>query len=158
LSKIISGKTFYEAVNKFTAKPQEQKVYFYEGDGVYKNQTYEPNYKLNLEFEYLNDKEPVGFSWTRNVTDNGTVNDLPARLIGTIKEKNITKVVQGKTYQNVIHVSLELQYDFFSGFETAATYEMYASKGIGLILADNRVTMFGANITSKTELVSYKIY
>lgn len=156
-TKVFDGKTYYEAEVK-TTNQADSKSYFYEGNNTYRTLTIIPGYNIELSLEYLNDKEPVGFSWTKNVTPDGTVNGIDAQIIGTIKEKNLTKTVKGKTYNNVIHTQLELQYDYLgTGFETSTTYDFYVAKSIGVILGDSKINSFGIAVNAKTELINYQI-
>jgi len=113
---------------------------------------------ITVELEYLVDNVAVGATWTAPVTDVGTINGVPARLVGTIAEKNITKTVEGTTFKSVIHTTLQLQYDYGMGFETDAVYDYYIAKGVGLIEADAVVSYNGIVITtSKATLISFSI-
>ncbi|MGV3510030.1 MAG: hypothetical protein ACO1N7_12135 [Sphingobacteriaceae bacterium] len=153
----FNGKTYYEVVVKVEGYADENKGYYYEGNNTYSLRSTSLVHGITIDMEYMNDKEAIGYSWTKTITPNGKINDIPARIIGTIKEKNISKTVQGKVYNDVIHTTVELQYDYFSGFEKAATYEFYNAKGIGTILVESTIDTFGFVLTSKTELLSYQI-
>ncbi len=59
-----------------------------------------------IEYIYLKDNWDIGKTWTAPITDSGLLNGFPAQIIGKIVEKDITKVVDGKTYTNVIHTHL----------------------------------------------------
>lgn len=108
---------------------------------------------VTLELEYLIDNVGVGTTWIAPVTDNGTINGLPARLLGAITEKNITKTVSGTTFKSVIHTTLQLQYDYGSGFETSATYDYYIAKGVGIIEGDAVITFGGIVVTNSTATI-----
>ena len=101
-----------------------------------------------------NDSKAVGDTWTTTPTDNGTISGFPARTVNTIKEKGITKVVNGKTFTDVIHTQVDLQYNLGSGFTSTALYDFYLAKGVGMIETDTSVS---GNIYEKETITDYSI-
>jgi hypothetical protein len=130
----INGKTYYNASSVY--KGGNSLGYFYVGNHIYATRTIDNGSGSAMEFQLLNDIAPVGYQWITSPTDNGKVGSVPARTVNTIKEKNITRQLNGRTFTDVTHTQVELQYDFGSGFETSITYDFYLAKGIGLIEND----------------------
>jgi len=87
------------------------------------------------------------------MTDNGQVNGVAARVSGKIIEKSISRTVLGKTYANVIHTQVDVQYDI-DGFDSYSTYDMYIAKWIGIIETNNSVLGQKFN---ETKLVEYNV-
>jgi hypothetical protein len=111
---------------------------------------------ISLNMLYSNDTASVGYTWDNMA---GQANGLTAYTPGTILEKNISLTVGSKTYSNVIHSQIELQYDFpIVGIVNAATYDYYIAKGIGMI----RIVTVGdpnflPGVSTNADLVEYSI-
>jgi hypothetical protein len=107
-------------------------------------------------FEFLTDTAAaIGYSWISLPTGNRLLNGIPIQSINTIREKNITKVIGGKTFTNVIHTSanFEIQIDG-AGFHNIAYYDFYLAKGVGLIEKD---TYAYGNLNAVETIVNYTI-
>jgi hypothetical protein len=130
---VINSKTYYNAAS--TYKQGTSLGYFYAGNHTYATRTTD-NGAGSIELQLLNDTASVGYTWVASPTDNGMVGAYPAQTVNTIKEKNITRTLNGITFTNVIHTQVQLQYNFGAGFETTITYDFYLAKGIGLIEND----------------------
>jgi hypothetical protein len=128
--------------------------YIYEGGHFYNFRGTVLGSAISLELQLCNDAEPAGYSWTSQVTDNGSVNGVPAQTVNKIISTNGNMTVNGKNYTNVIHTQVDLQYDFGAGFESATTYDFYLAKGIGLIEAD---TNFSGTLMESSTLTSYSV-
>jgi hypothetical protein len=128
----LNGKTYYTA-NSLTKKGIANGIYFYEKNHVYATRNYNSYADAVLELQLYNDTASVNNSWVSLATDDGTVNNIPLRAISTIEEKGETKVYQGKTFTNVVHVEVDIQYDFGAGYETTQIYDYYLAKGIGIL-------------------------
>jgi len=150
----INGSDYFELKSSTPGK-ENIVQYYYVKDHVYKTQATSLLTALTIEFYYLNDDLPVGGEWTGVPTATGSINGVPARTLGKILEKDISKTVLGKTYTNVIHTQVTLQYNYGlgNGFEDAATYDYYLAKGIGLIESDANAS----GVTASTKLSSYTI-
>ncbi len=90
-----------------------------------------------LELLYTNFKQNAGFTWTYN---GGTVSGLPLTFNGKILEKNITKQIQGKSYDNVIHSQVTAGFTIVLQTITLMTYDIYVAQGVGIIKIDTKVT------------------
>ncbi len=99
----------------------------------------------SLAMVILKEDAAVGDSWEQTTITNG----VNTKLTFTIAEKNISKTVGGKSFDDVIHVNLKYGYSFDGedfglgedfdlgtelGFNLTADY--YFAKGVGLILSD----------------------
>jgi len=109
-----------------------------------------------VELQYLNSSLLVGDSWTTKINDTGFVNSIPGQFEGTIIEKNITKTIGSNSFTNVIHTTINMQYNYGQGdgFTTVATYDYYLAKGIGLIEVDQTVS---GVVVGKETITSYDV-
>jgi hypothetical protein len=130
----FDSKTYYNAQS--TYKQGTSLGYFYAGNHLYTTRTADAGFG-SIELQLLNDTASVGYTWTTFPTADGTLGGSPARTINTIKEKGITRTLNGKTFTDVIHTQVQLQYNNGSGFGTAVTYDFYLAKGIGPIENDS---------------------
>jgi len=163
LNYIIPGTTtiidskLYSAVNVTSAKTGNSTGYFANINHVYTLAQAIPTTTDILEMQYLIDNAAVGTTWTTPASPTGTINGVPGRISGKIAEVGISKTVTGMVFNNVIHSTILLQYDYGTGYQTDATYEYYVAKNVGIIEIDSSVSGFGASVTGSTTLLSYKI-
>jgi len=113
-----------------------------------------PPYGLT-NLQLLIDTGSVGHTWTFTPTTNRVLNNNPVKAISTIVETNINKMVNGLTYPNVIHTTINLQINVNgAGFHNVASYDFYLAKGFGLIEKD--VKFYGLLNETKT-LLNYNV-
>ena len=94
----------------------------------------------NLEF--LIDNFNAGQTWQSVPTKNTLYNGSPARALSTVQEKNITKIVGGKTFTDVIHTSVLFQVNVSNtGFKSLANFDFYTARGVGIIEKD--ISVYG---------------
>src|SRR5437763_1497490 len=88
------------------------------------------------EASSLNDYLPLtdGCVWKYSYGSDGGHTDT---LTHTIMEKGISRSINGRTFNDVIHTKVEVQYDYGTGFQTFVTYDFYLAKGVGLIESDS---------------------
>jgi hypothetical protein len=146
----VNGTTFYEGSTLYYSSGISTMGYLSNSNHIYIDRS---TTGVTVNLYYLNDTTAVGHSWTAAINETGSVNGVPGQVVGTIVQKGISKVVNGKTYTNVIHSSMLLQYDFGSGFATSATYDFYAALNVGIIEIDSQTT----GLTSVETLMSYQI-
>lgn len=151
-SKKINNKTYYE-ISQASKSTGTQLGYLYNDDHSYMIRASTYMNGVVIELQYLTDNLAVGKTWTVPITDNGQVNGIPARVIGKILEKNISHTVNGKAFINVIHSSLDLQYDL-GGYSTVITYEFYVAKGVGII---HTKSSSGGVVVATSKLTEYSI-
>jgi hypothetical protein len=108
----------------------------------------------DLVIYYLNDTAAVGWSAESSA---GQGNGFAATTKTTIMERGITKVVNGKSYNNVIRTNVTLSYDLMGNAIQMASYQFYVAKGVGIIRAETDIGAFGVSFRSCSELVDYKI-
>lgn len=150
----FAGKTYYNASGS-TPGQAASNGYFYNDSNIYIIRSTTPAVPgLAVNIQYLDTSLPVGGTWTNPATDSGTINDMPAQMVGTIMEIGITKTIGGKTFSDVIHTQIDLQYNFGTGFESFALYDYYIAKGIGIIEQDGK--SLGVDLNKQT-IVSYDI-
>jgi hypothetical protein len=131
---LISGKTYYNISS--IDNEGSSMGYFYVGNHNYATRTTDNGTGSSIELQLLNDTASVGYTWITNPTANGQLGGDPVRTMNTIKEKNISRVINGKTFTHVIHTEVQLQYNFGNGFETSVIYDFYLAKGVGMIETD----------------------
>ena len=136
---VFGGKTYYATQSVSSAKGTNT-GYLYSANHAYAMRAVAGTTGIVLELQLGNDAQNAGYTWTTIPSDNGSVNGVPAQFVNTIKEKNITKVVNGKTFNNVIHTQAVLQYDLGTGFQDVAVYDIYLAKGVGMIENDTSVS------------------
>jgi len=149
----INVKTYYVGKSVSPVKGTTD-AYFYVANHSYAMRATAASVNVTLEMQLGNDAQNAGYSWTTTPTDNGTVNGVSARMVNTIKEKNTTKVVNGKTFTNVIHTQVDLQYDLGGGFQSVAVYDIYLAKGVGMIESDTSIQGSPYDVST---LTSYSI-
>lgn len=149
----INGKVYYNATTSSAHYKASTASYFYTANHIYSMKETALTGNLTVELLYLNDTTAINHTWTAPVTDNGTINDVPARLVGTVLEKDISRTLYHKTFSNVVHTQLSLEYDFGTGFSQWALYDVYVAKGIGIIEIDSNIS----GLTSTEVLYDYSI-
>ena len=152
-TKTFNGKSYYEASSASTVKGN-QLGYFYSANHDFAILQTIPGYGIDVEIHLGNDSKAAGYTWTTSPTVSGYVNGFPAKMINTIKEKGISWVVNGKTFTNVIHSHVDLQYDLGSGFISYTVYDFYLAKGVGMIESD---TGLSGAIYDRETILSYNV-
>lgn len=150
----INSKKYYTATSTSSATNTTTTGYYYATDHSFAIRATNAKAAVTIELQLGNDSLAVGTTWTTTPTDNGTISGFAARTINTVKEKGITKVVNGKTYTDVLHTQVDLQYNLGLGFTSTAIYDFYLAKGVGMIETDTSVN--GASYETET-LTSYTI-
>jgi hypothetical protein len=151
--KTIGGKTYHVVTSETTGQPASE-AYFYVAKPLFGMRADVNNgVATTIEFIYLNDTASIGYTWTDNMPP---VNGLPARFIGTMVEKNISRTVAGKNFTNVMHTQLHLEYDIPGlGWTNFAVYDYYVAKGVGIIRVE---TVSGiAGLRTVSDLIDYSI-
>lgn len=151
-TRVFNAKVFWEGE---TVAPADEKSmsYYYYGDHMYILKDDNLFAGATTELVYLNDTAAVGYSWTQLLT----IEETPARFLGSITERGLTKTVNGKSFKNVIHTTLLLQYQLTGTYETYATYDFYIAKNVGIIETDTKIDMFGVKVESSLVLKDYSV-
>ncbi|HEY4197855.1 MAG TPA: hypothetical protein VGM63_20080 [Mucilaginibacter sp.] len=148
-TSVINGKTYYVASSNSSVRGTSTGDY-YAANHDYAIRATNAAAGVTVELQLGDDSKAVGYSWTTSPTDNGTVSGFPARTVNTVKEVNVTKTVNGKSFTNVIHTQVALQYDLGSGFQNTAVYDIYLAKGVGMIELDTSIN----GSASETETIT----
>jgi hypothetical protein len=129
-TKVINGKSYHELENKQASGTQ--KSYLLKDNGIYSAIGLDANLG-ELAIIMLQENRALNSPWQHNSVLNG----VDTFMTFTVEEKGGTKVVEGKTYTNVIKVKMVSTYKYMGiefGVELTSYY--YWSKGVGLILSD----------------------
>jgi hypothetical protein len=101
------------------------------------------------------DNASVGDTWYSFPTLTSALNGSPVMAYNTVLEKNITKVVNGVAFTNVVHTGSNFQINVnHSGFHNVAYFDFYLAPGVGLIEKD--VNYYGCLNETET-ILSYTI-
>lgn len=148
----VNGRTY----KVLTTSDASGNIYMTREDSNYYRFSSFPQIGINgFEELYLKDNRPVNSPWTatQNFTLSGSPIPLTATLTYNITEKGISHSVNGQTYNDVIHVNVDI--NVFS--VSIGGGDFYYAKGIGLI--DNTINLAppGTHYSSRQQLVSYTI-
>jgi hypothetical protein len=104
---------------------------------------------------YLKDDAAVGISWSQNIsiTLPGIPLSVPVTITNNIAEKGISRIVNGTTYNNVIHVSTNLTSSAIPGGLTSSIDSYYA-KNYGLIENTSIVSLNFGGITENINIAT----
>jgi hypothetical protein len=110
---------------------------------------------FDITFRYLNDTAAVGYKWDHIA---GQGNGFLAQTRGEIIARNLTMTVAGKSYKEVIHTKVELDYEIPGfGLLPAAVYDYYVANNIGLIKVVTATTVIMGGEVIESELTAYSI-
>jgi hypothetical protein len=105
--------------------------------------------------QLLVDTASAGYTWTSAPVLYTFYNGNPIQSINTIQEKNITMVVGGRTFENVIHTSANIQLNQNNtGYHNIAYFDLYVAKGVGLI---EKVAYYYGSLNETETLLNYSI-
>jgi hypothetical protein len=146
-TQMFNGKTYYQFI-ALNDKGGSQSAYYGQQNGEYF--MYEILFGVPFETLYFKESAAIGETWTNtNFAATGT----NYKITGKIVEKGIQHVVLGKTYNNVVHTQLLIQYGTPSSgiYIDMQTSNFYLVKGIGIIDGN------GASGASSMKLMEYAI-
>ena len=147
----FNNKTYYAVKVESTATGNDIS-YYYHGNNDYTMRSTSAGF--TVEYLYLKDNYEIGKTWTAPMTDDSTLNSVPAQIIGKIVEQGLAKTISGKKFINVVHTQLLVQYDLGNGFETVQTLDYYIAKGIGIVEADSSSP---SGVSSTSLITDYSI-
>jgi hypothetical protein len=108
----------------------------------------------SIESLYLKSDAAVNASWSETLSLTTPLGPVPITLTYTVKEKRITKIVNGITYNNVIHLSGVLSAP--APFNTGLTSDLngYYAPKYGLIQSEVKIdhTLAGIHVDVTTKL------
>jgi len=143
-TKVINSKTYHEIE---TIQGSTSRIsYVVKENGVYTAIGMVSGFE-NLEVTILKEDTPVGGSWEEITNMNGA----DVKMLLSIVEKDVSKTVEGKTYNKVINVEMVQSFSIMGidlGLEVTSHY--YFAKGVGLILSElgtgEQVSLLSYNI------------
>lgn len=123
----------------FTNSGGANEYYAISGDDYFTFRTLGANFGgSSNEINYLKANLAVGSSWTQTVPVTISGIPLTVTLTNTITEKGIQKVVRGKIYYNVIHVTTGIT---LPGATVVTDIHSYYTPKVGLISNANKITI-----------------
>jgi hypothetical protein len=146
VTKVFDGKKYSEI--NVVSEGDEEKQYLGINNHVYSSRTQDGDDVTELP--YFDDTKAPGESFITTLSTG----EVDARIKTTVAEKGISKVIAGKTYNNVVHTVSEVQFKNGANYTTTATTDFYIAKGVGLIAIYAKA---GTNNILKSELKSYVI-
>ena len=132
--------------------------YINKNNGVYKSSGYIQAIQQSVNMTYLKDA-PAGTTWEDNLVYSKGLITVPVAVKYTIASRDGDKVVNNKTYNNVIAVDLALTANsvLIGGLKTIATGRQFYAKGVGNIGGSLHVDVLDIQIDDSTYLVSHDI-
>ncbi len=101
---------------------------------------------------YLKTGLTPGTSWSQS--ENIVVDriQLPTKITNTIVENSLTRIVNGKTYQNVIHVSTTITSDLIPASALTSAIHSYYAPNYGLIENTSKLNLNYMGVVEKLDL------
>ncbi len=112
----------------------------------------------SVEHIYLKDNASAGTNWSQTITIapfSGVPTTIPLTITNTIAEKNITRNINGKTYDNVIHITTTLSSSGLPAGSLTTDIQTYYAPKYGMIESRNKITttlLTGSNVDQITTL------
>lgn len=148
--KTFDGNNFAEYTVTSSTYGSMSNGYYYNGNNLYLNR--DASIAPDMSVPYLKDNAAVNDTWIQAI-DLGP-SPITARLLGTLKEKDITRTVNGKPFTNVYHTTVEYQLSGGSVYATNNSYDYYIAKGVGIIEVTSQA--YGT-VTYTQTIMSYDI-
>lgn len=148
----VKGRTYVGYKNTSATYGDTGVEFYFYGSNLYLTRvSNDPTYALQ-DVPIFKDNAAVNASWAL-ATEAGFLSSN-ARHLGTMKEKNITRVVNGKTYTNVCHTKIELQMAVSGVYLTTIVADYYFAQGVGMI---DYIESVGGSQSERHSLISYTI-
>ena len=96
---------------------------------------FSPEFGNDFTIPILDDSEPAGYSSATFPSTTNSLDKEPVETELTIIETGISRKINGTTYKDVVHTSVEIRHPDNES-ENSIIYDFYFSKGIGLIEID----------------------
>lgn len=112
----------------------------------------------SVEHIYLKDNASAGTSWSQTINIapfSGVPTTVPLTITNTIAEKGISRTVNGKTYNNVIHITTVLSSTSLPAGSLTTDIQTYYAPKYGMIESRNKITttlLTGSNVDQNTTL------
>jgi hypothetical protein len=127
-------------------------------NNTYKSYSYFEEIQEYLKLTYLKDAD-AGTTWEDVVNYEYNGVSIPITFKYTITSRDGDKVINNKTYNNVIAVDTKISASslIVGGDGTIATGERLYAKGVGAISSTLHFSALGTTVSDSTYLVSYDI-
>jgi hypothetical protein len=123
-------------------------------NGEYTQRGFVQELDQDVEIVYLKDAA-TGTSWTENETVSQSGFTIPVKVVYTIASRDGSKVVNNKTYENVIAVDVAISANVFGTELPVATARQFYAKGVGAISSSINLDFQGETMSDSTYLVNY---
>jgi hypothetical protein len=169
-TEVISGKTYYKFAPQSGSGSTSSgtvTISLNKDSGIYKLKTDDitisagglNGMQTGYEYVVLNDDLAVGGSWNGSYSQTTTYTGFPGITInttysGVVLEKNVSAIVDGETYPDVIKVKVTQISSLAGAPSTSAVTEYWYAKNVGIIKS---ITVSGGN-TYASILVDYTLY
>lgn len=130
----VDGKNYYTA-NSTSKHNGSAGIYFYEGNHIYTIHSFNVYADTILDLQIYNDTASVFKTWVSLPAPSGKIGNTPVRVESTISQKGLTKTFSGKTYTDVVAVTVNIEYDISGAgyYQDTSDYTYYLAKGVGII-------------------------
>ncbi|MDB5203370.1 MAG: hypothetical protein JWQ27_2779 [Ferruginibacter sp.] len=147
---VVSGRSYHVYTNSTSGTSE---YYYINGSDYYTYQSLPADLGgVKVENLYLKDNASVNTSWSQNF--NITYMGLPlvVTMVNTIKEKAISRTVNGITYTNVIHVDSKISVGGIPASGLTTDIQSYYAPKVGLIENTTKVTLNYLGLVNNTDL------
>jgi hypothetical protein len=103
---------------------------------------------------YLKTGATPGSNWTQSETIEVQGVQIPVKITNTIVENSLTRMVNGKNYQNVIHVSTKITSDLIPGTALTTEIHSYYAPNYGLIENTSKLNLNYLGIVEKLDITT----
>lgn len=130
---LIGGNT-YHIFNGKQGLVTNKGYYYKDGAGNYYRYDALDVNSGRMSILFLKDNQPVLTQWDSPIATTVYQSlSTEVKMHFTILAKNVTRTINGTTYDSVIQVKNEMQYKILGSFQTVETINTYYAKNIGLI-------------------------
>lgn len=101
---------------------------------------------------YLKTGVTPGTSWSQSEKIEVDRIQLPAKITNTIVENSLTRIVNGKSYENVIHVSTTITSDLIPASALTTDINSYYAPNYGLIENTSKLNLNYMGVVEKIDI------
>ena len=151
----MSGNNYAQGLQTFYGVDNSESdgTYYSQADDIYYMMIY-PGSGLPFSSPILDTHHLDGYTVTTKDSTPNSNDPSPPLTVMTMVESNFSREINGKTYNNVIHTSVDVQEAFNGYYMSIQTYEFYFVQGIGLIEIDKSNAGY---IYDTLTIVNYKV-
>ena len=150
----FNNKEFYEASIRYGSNESDEKAYYSSEGGVY-NLIADNMVLWGDACEYLHASASVNSTWNKEFIDTSSGIAIPARMAGTVVEKDLTLNIGGKIFKNVVQTKVEVQYGAAGTYQTINYAEYFVAPNIGIVRIRTVTPML--SFSSVIDLIDYSV-